>query len=107
MGRRPACEYTRWDLGLHAFEGLVRAPLDVLMKTLIVSLIIWTFIVPCVIAMYLILSFLGAFMPNLCLALIGLVFALVNLVITRGLLCIPKSSRDAAWLHFQTKSGIG
>jgi len=63
-------------------------------KTLIVSLIIWTFIIPCVIAIYLILAFLGAFMPNLYLALIGLVVALLTLAITRGLLWIPQSSRE-------------
>ncbi len=63
------------------------------MKTLVVSLIIWTFIFPCVIAMYLIVKFLGAFTPNLYLALIGLVVALVTLAVMRGLLWIPPSSR--------------
>jgi len=62
-------------------------------KTLVVSLIIWTFIFPCVIAMYLIVKFLGAFTPNLYLALIGLVVALVTLAVMRGLLWIPPSSR--------------
>jgi len=68
-------------------------------KTLIVSLIIWTFIIPCVIAMYLILRFLGAFMPSLYLALTGLVAALATLAIMRGLLGIPQSSgKDSASL---------
>ncbi len=62
-------------------------------KTLVVSLIIWTFILPCVIAIYLIVKFLGVFMPSLYLALIGLVVALATLAITRGLLWIPQSSR--------------
>ena len=63
-------------------------------KTLVVSLIIWTFIIPCVIAIYLIVRFLGAFMPSLYLTLIGLVVALATLAIMRGLLWIPPSSRE-------------
>jgi len=63
-------------------------------KTLIVSLIIWTLVIPCVIAICLILTFLGAFVPNLYFALIGLVVALATLAITRGLLWIPQSSRE-------------
>jgi len=55
-------------------------------KTLVVSLIIWTFIFPCAIAIYLIVKFLGASMPSLYLALIGLVVALATLAIMRGLL---------------------
>ena len=62
------------------------------MKTLVVSLIIWTFIIPSVIAMFLIVRFLGASMPSLYLALIGLVVALATLAIMRGLLWIPQSS---------------
>ncbi len=73
------------------------------MKILIVSLIVWTFIVPCAIAISLIFIFVSAFMPNLFLALIGLVFALLSLLVMRGLLWIPQSSRDAASLHSQTK----
>ena len=64
------------------------------MKTLIVSLIIWSFIIPCVIAIYLILTFVRAFMPNLYLALTGLVVALATLAIMRGLLWTPQSSRE-------------
>ncbi len=64
------------------------------MKTLIVSLIIWIFIFPCVIAIYLIVKFLGVFMPSLYFALIGLVVALATLAIMRGLLWIPQSSRQ-------------
>jgi hypothetical protein len=63
-------------------------------KVLVVSLIIWIFIMPCAIAVYLILIFPSAFMPNLYLALAGLVIALVTLVVTRGLLWIPQSSRE-------------
>lgn len=63
------------------------------MKTLVVSLIIWTFIIPCIIAIYLIVKFLGAFAPSPYLALIGLVFALATLAIMRGLVWIPLSSR--------------
>jgi L-lactate permease len=63
-------------------------------KALTVSLIIWTFIIPCVIAIYLILTFLGAFMPNLYFALIGLVVALATLAIMRRLLWIPQSSKE-------------
>ena len=59
------------------------------MKTFIVSLIIWTFIIPCVIALSLILTFVSALMPNSYLALMGLVVALANLAIMRGLLWIP------------------
>ena len=62
-------------------------------KTLVVSLILWTFIFPSAIAIYLIVKFLGVFMPSLYLALIGLVVALATLAITRGLLWIPQSSR--------------
>jgi hypothetical protein len=62
-------------------------------KTLVVSLIIWTFIFPCVIAICLIFKFLGAFMPSLYLALMGLVVALATLAIMRGVLWIPQSSR--------------
>ena len=61
-------------------------------KALVVSLIIWTFIFPCVIAICLILKFLGAFMPSLYLALIGLLVALATLAIMRGVLWIPQSS---------------
>ena len=64
------------------------------MKAFIVCLIIWTLIIPCVIATYLILIFLGAFMPNLYLALTGLVVALATLAIMRGLLWTPQSSRE-------------
>jgi hypothetical protein len=63
-------------------------------KALIVCLIIWTLIIPCVIAIYLILTFLGAFMPNLYLALTGLVVALATLAIMRGLLWTPQLSRE-------------
>ena len=63
------------------------------MKMLLVSLIIWTFILPCVVAICLILAFAGAFMPNLFLALTGLVVALATLAIIRGLFWIPQSSR--------------
>ena len=63
-------------------------------KTLVVSLIIWTFIFPCVIAIYLIVKFLGAFMPSLYFTLIGLVVALATLAIMRGLLWIPRSSKE-------------
>jgi len=63
-------------------------------KTLVVSLIIWIFIFPCAIAIYLIVKFLGAFMPSLYFALIGLVVALATLAIMRGLLWIPQSSRQ-------------
>jgi len=63
-------------------------------KTLVVSLIIWTFIFPCVIAIYLIVIFLGVFMPSRYFALIGLVVALATLAIMRGLLWIPPSSRE-------------
>ena len=62
------------------------------MKTLVVSLVIWTFIFPCVIAIYLIVKFLGAFMPSLYLGLIGFVVALATLAIMQGLLWIPQSS---------------
>ena len=65
-------------------------------KTLVVSLIIWTFIIPCVIAIFLIVKFLGAFMPSLYFTLIGLVIALATLAIMRGLLWIPQSaSKDS------------
>ncbi len=64
------------------------------MKTLILCLIIWTFIIPGVIAICLILAFLGAFKPNLYLALTGLVIALATWVIMRGLLWTPQSSRE-------------
>ena len=64
------------------------------MKTLIACLIIWIFIIPCVIAIRLILAFVGAFKPNLYLALAGLVVALATLVIMRGLLWTPQSSRQ-------------
>jgi len=61
-------------------------------KTLVVSLIIWTFIIPSVMAMFLIVKFLGVFMPSFYLVLIGLVVAVVTLAIMRGLLWIPQSS---------------
>jgi len=61
-------------------------------KTLVVSLIIWTFIFPSAIAIYLIVKFLGSSMPSLYLALIGLVVALATLAIMQGLLWIPQSS---------------
>ena len=84
-------------LGLetHGFERLVRALLrGDLVKALVVSLIMWIFIIPCVIAICLILAFVGAFKPNLYLALTGLVVALATLVIMRGLLWTPQSSRQ-------------
>ena len=64
------------------------------MKTLIVSLVIWTFIISCVIAIYLILTFLGAFMPSLYFALTGLVVAVATLAIMRELLWTRQSSRE-------------
>ena len=63
-------------------------------KALVVSLIIWIFIFPCVIAIYLIVKFLGVFMPSLYLGLIGFVVALATLAIMRGLLWIPQPSRQ-------------
>ena len=64
------------------------------MKMLFISLIIWTFILPCVVAICLILAFAGAFMPNLFLALTGLVVAFATLAIMRVLLWTPKSSKE-------------
>ena len=84
-------------LGLetHGFERLVRALLGGdSVKALVVSLIMWIFIIPCVIAICLILAFVGAFKPNLYLALTGLVVALATLVIMRGLLWTLQSSRE-------------
>jgi len=66
-------------------------------KALFFSLITWIFIVPCVIAIWLILAFLRAFMPNLYLASAGVVVSLATLAIMRGLLWIPQSSRE----HFR------
>jgi hypothetical protein len=57
-------------------------------KTLIISLVLWTFIIPCVIAIYLILRFADAFMPNFYIAIIGLVVALGTLAI---------GNQDASW----------
>ncbi len=64
------------------------------MKVLFISLIIWTFILPCVVAICLILAFAGAFIPNLFLALTGLVVTLVALAIMRVLLWTPQASTD-------------
>ena len=63
------------------------------MKTLLLSFIIWTFVLPCVVAIRLILAFAGAFMPNLFLALTGLVVALATLAIMRVLLWTSQLSK--------------
>jgi hypothetical protein len=63
-------------------------------KALVFALSTWIFIVPCVIAIWLILAFLRAFMPSLYLASAGLVVALATLAIMRALLWIPQSSRE-------------
>ena len=64
------------------------------MKTLIISLVIWTFIIPLRNRHLLILTFLGAFMPNLYFALTGLVVAVATLAIMRELLWTRQSSRE-------------
>ncbi len=59
------------------------------MKNIIISFITWTFIMPSVIAIYLILIFLRVSMLDLFLALTGLVVALAILAVMRGLLWTP------------------
>jgi len=63
-------------------------------KALIICLIIWILIVPCVIAIWLILAFVGAFKPSFYLALTGLAAALATLALSRGLFWISQSSTD-------------
>ena len=64
------------------------------MKALLISLIIWTFILPCVVGVCMILAFAGAFMPNLFLALTGLAVALATLAIVRVLLWTSQSNHS-------------
>jgi hypothetical protein len=64
------------------------------MKTLLISFIIWTFVLPCIVAICLILAFASAFMPNLFLVLTGLVIAFATLAIMRVLLWTPHSSKE-------------
>ena len=52
-------------------------------KALIISLVIWTFILPSLLGMWLILTFLRWSIPNVYLALVGLMIALAPLAIIR------------------------
>lgn len=52
-------------------------------KALIISLVIWTFVLPSLLGMWLILTFLCWSMPNLYLASVALMIALAPLAIIR------------------------
>ena len=62
------------------------------MKTLFVAHMIWTFVVPCVVAICLILTFLAAFVPNPYLVFSWLLVAFAPLAIMWGSLRAAKSS---------------
>ena len=64
------------------------------MKTFLISLIIWLFIVPCAVASFLILTFLAAFVPNLYFVLTCIAVALTTLATIWGPFCLLQSSDD-------------
>ncbi len=64
------------------------------MKTFVISLIIWLFIVPCAVASFLILTFLAAFVPNLYFVLTCIAVALATLATIWGPFCLLQSSDD-------------
>ena len=64
------------------------------MRTLIVSLMLWVFIVPCAVAIYLMLMFVAKFQPNLYWVCVCLASALATWAIIWGSLWIPNSTRE-------------
>ncbi len=68
------------------------------MKILIVSLILWIFVVPCAVATCLVLMFLAGFVPNLYLVFTGLVIAFATLAIMRGTFWTGQSSKESSAL---------
>src|SRR5713226_7300783 len=58
------------------------------MKTFVISLIIWLLIVPCAVAIFLILTFLAAFVPNLYFVLTWIAVAFATLAAMWGLLSL-------------------
>jgi predicted permease len=68
------------------------------MKILIVSLVLWIFVVPCAVALCLILISLSAMAPNVYLVLTGLAVAFATLAIIRGSLWTRRSSKDGSSL---------
>ncbi len=66
------------------------------MKTLIVSFIIWIFIVPCAVAIYLVFGFLTARAPNFYFVCTCLAITLAPLAIIWGSFWILNSSRESS-----------
>jgi hypothetical protein len=62
------------------------------MKTLIISLTIWIFIVPAVVALFLIFTFLAAYNPDLYPALASLALAFSILTMVWGPFCLEPFS---------------
>jgi len=66
------------------------------MKTFVISLIIWLFIVPCAVASFLFLTFLAAFVPNLYFVLTCIAVALATLATIRGPFLLQSSDDRSA-----------
>ena len=71
------------------------------MKILIVSLVLWIFVVPCAVAACLILISLSAMVPNVYLVLAGLAVAFATLAIIRGPLWTRQSSKEGSPTNHQ------
>lgn len=68
------------------------------MKILIVSLILWIFVVPCGVALCLIFRFLAGIEPNFYFVFAALIVAFATLAIMRGPLWTRQSSRESSTL---------
>jgi len=73
------------------------------MKTFVISLIIWLFIVPCAVASFLILTFLAAFVPNLYFVLICIAVAFALLATIWGPCCCLLSSNDRSLISSDSR----
>jgi len=67
-------------------------------KIVMVSLIVWLFVVPCAVAIFLILTFLAAFAPNLYFILTWLAVGFATLAMMWGPFCFLESSQGSSTL---------
>ena len=73
------------------------------MKTFVISLVIWLFIVPCAVASFLILTFLAAFVPNLYFVLTCIAAAFATLATIWGPFCFLQSSDDRSAMSSESR----
>ena len=73
------------------------------MKTFVISLVIWLFIVPSAVASFLILTFLAAFVPNLYFVLICIAVAFALLATIWGPCCCLLSSNDRSLISSDSR----